>query len=77
MDERKYSPIVLSRGKIEDSAEETTRIEHAWRAFQTDLASRSTSGKLIIAEKSGHCINFDEPRLVIDAIRQTVEATKQ
>jgi pimeloyl-ACP methyl ester carboxylesterase len=67
--------IVLSRGGQEDSSEETTRTEDAWRNLQTDLVSRSTKGKQIIAEKSGHYINFDQPELVIDAIRQVVEAT--
>lgn len=69
------SLIVISRGKKEDSSEDTARTEDAWRDFQTDLVSRSTKGKQIIAEKSGHYINFDQPELVIDAIRQVVEAT--
>jgi pimeloyl-ACP methyl ester carboxylesterase len=70
--------IVISRGKKEDSSaaiEESDRTERAWRAFQTDLAGRSTRGKQIIAERSGHYIQFDQPELVIDAIRQVVEAT--
>jgi hypothetical protein len=69
--------IVISRGKKEDSPdspEELDRTEQAWRSFQTDLAGRSTKGKQIIAEKSGHYIQFDQPELVIDAIRQIVEA---
>ncbi len=66
--------IVLSRGRQEDSSEETNQTEQAWRALQTDLVSRSTKGKQIIAEKSGHYINFDQPELVIDAVHQVVEA---
>lgn len=68
--------IVLSRGKSEDSSEDKNETEQAWRAFQTDLATRSTGGKQIIAEESGHYINFDQPELVIDAVHQVVEATR-
>jgi len=70
--------IVISRGKKEDSSapgEATDPTEQAWRVLQTDLSGRSTRGKQIIAEKSGHYVNFDQPGLVIDAIREVVEAT--
>jgi pimeloyl-ACP methyl ester carboxylesterase len=69
--------IVISRGEKVDSSEETTRTEDAWRDLQTHLVSRSTKGKQIIAEKSGHYIHFDQPELVIDAIHQVVEATRR
>ena len=70
--------IVISRGKKEDSSapgEATDPTEQAWRVLQTDLSGRSTRGKQIIAEKSGHYVNFDQPGLVIDAIQEVVEAT--
>jgi pimeloyl-ACP methyl ester carboxylesterase len=69
--------IVLSKGNNKGSAEATSQTERAWRSFQTDLASRSTRGKLIIAEKSGHYINLDQPELVIDAIHQVTRANEQ
>jgi len=40
---------------------------------QTELAGLSSQGKQIIAEKSGHHIQLDQPELVIDAIRQVIE----
>ena len=71
--------IVLSRGMREandaGSPEGADQTEQAWAALQADLARRSSSGKQLIADKSGHYIQFDQPDLVIDAIRQVVKAT--
>jgi pimeloyl-ACP methyl ester carboxylesterase len=73
--------IVLTHGMKEanqaGSPEEADQAEQAWAELQADLARRSSSGKQIIAEKSGHYIQFDQPDLVIDAIRQVVEATRR
>jgi pimeloyl-ACP methyl ester carboxylesterase len=73
--------IVLTRGIKEanhaGSPEGVGQGEQAWSELQADLARRSSSGKQIIAEKSGHHIQFDQPDLVIDAIRQVVEATRR
>ena len=45
----------------------------------TELLSRLvqgvTNGTVTVAENSGHNIHRDEPRLVIQAIREVVEAT--
>jgi pimeloyl-ACP methyl ester carboxylesterase len=73
--------IVLTHGMKEailfSSPEEAERIEQIWKELQADLARRSSNGKQIIAEKSGHYIQFYQPELVIDAIRQVAEATRQ
>ena len=58
-----------------NASEEAEQAEQSWAELQADLARRSSSGKRIIAEKSGHYIQFDQPDLVIDAIRQVVKAT--
>jgi pimeloyl-ACP methyl ester carboxylesterase len=41
--------------------------------IQQELVSLSTAGKLIVAENSGHEIQWYQPDLVIDAIRSIVE----
>jgi pimeloyl-ACP methyl ester carboxylesterase len=70
--------IVLTHGMKEatplSNPEDAERMEQAWREFQSDLARRSSNGKQILAEKSGHYIQFYQPELVIDAVRQVVEA---
>ena len=44
--------------------------------MQNALARLSSRSKHIIAEKSGHYIQRDQPQLVIDSVRQVVEATR-
>jgi pimeloyl-ACP methyl ester carboxylesterase len=45
--------------------------------LQTDLAGRSTEGKLIVVENTGHHIQHDRPETVIDAIREVVAAVRR
>lgn len=45
--------------------------------LQMELAQRSTEGKLIIVENSGHHIQHDQPEVVIDAVREVVEAVRR
>jgi pimeloyl-ACP methyl ester carboxylesterase len=40
------------------------------------LADRSSRGRHIVATGSGHWIQFDEPELVVNVIRELVEATR-
>ncbi|MFC1975494.1 alpha/beta fold hydrolase [Chloroflexota bacterium] len=47
-----------------------------WQQAQIELASLSPSGRLIIAEQSGHMILHDQPDLVIDTIRQAIEMAR-
>lgn len=63
--------IVLSRGLSDGASPET---EAAWRMLQTELVKCSTSGKHVIAQKSGHYVQFFQPDLVIDAIRQVLRS---
>jgi pimeloyl-ACP methyl ester carboxylesterase len=75
--------IVLARGKPtprrarDGSDSQNNRMteeqfaawDRIWRGFQEDLAKRSTRGELRVAEASGHFIQWDQPELVIQAIR--------
>jgi pimeloyl-ACP methyl ester carboxylesterase len=55
---------------------EAERAEQCWQKMQVELARLSPSGKLLIAEKSGHKIHVEQPELVVEAIRQVVEAAR-
>lgn len=44
--------------------------------LEQELADRSTEGKLIMVEQSGHHIQHDRPDTVIDAVRKVVEAVR-
>jgi pimeloyl-ACP methyl ester carboxylesterase len=71
--------IVLTRGLNEESSsgslKEAERMRQVWLELQADMVRRSSNGRQIIAEKSGHYIQFYQPGLVVDAVRQVVEAS--
>jgi len=76
--------IVLSRGRSSYNPDDyppqlrsfAPKGEELRIKLQEDLASRSSRSKHSFAERSGHMIHRDQPELVIDAIRQVVEATR-
>jgi pimeloyl-ACP methyl ester carboxylesterase len=75
--------VVLSHGRkiAVDSPgitqEQAERVEDIWLQLQRELASRSSEGRLIVAPRSGHFVQSDEPQLVIDAIREVVVASRR
>jgi pimeloyl-ACP methyl ester carboxylesterase len=72
--------IVLRHGKTQHmpglSAEVNREFEQTWQQMQDELTAQSSRGKRIVAEKSGHYIQFDQPELVIDAIHEVVDAVR-
>ncbi|NTU62098.1 MAG: alpha/beta hydrolase [Chloroflexi bacterium] len=72
--------IVLSHGKTQQipglSAEVSREFEQISDQLHVELTAQSPNGKRIIAEQSGHYIQLDQPDLVIDAIREVVEAVR-
>ncbi|MBO0862951.1 MAG: alpha/beta hydrolase [Chloracidobacterium sp.] len=80
--------IVLGRGKPtprrarDGSDSQTNRMteeqfaewDRIWRGFQEDLARRSSHGELRVAEESGHFIQWDQPEMVIQAIRDVMRS---
>ena len=73
--------IVLSHGKTQPlpglSAEVSREFEQICQQMHIELTAQSSHGKRIVAEKSGHYIQLDQPELVIDAIREVVEAVQR
>jgi pimeloyl-ACP methyl ester carboxylesterase len=55
---------------------EPIELEPQARAAMEELVARSSNGKLVVAENSGHYIPFDRSDVVIDAINQVVEAVR-
>jgi pimeloyl-ACP methyl ester carboxylesterase len=72
---------VLSRGRAGGSASlsdaENQQSWDVWKALQPKLAALSSAGKQIIAEQSGHMVQFEQPDLVIGAIREMVAALRK
>ena len=48
-----------------------------WMELQKDLPNIAPKGRYILAEKSGHWIQKDQPELVIEAIRHVVEEVRR
>ena len=71
--------VVLTRGSASfnpndyDVPSVAPKFEQIRLELQKELVGRSSRGKQIIAEKSGHYIQHDQPELVIDAIRRVME----
>lgn len=59
------------------SADEWKRINEEKRQQKVGLANLSRNSKLIVAERSGHHIQLDEPHVVTDAVRLVVDAVRR
>jgi pimeloyl-ACP methyl ester carboxylesterase len=69
--------VVLVHGiSFDPGGEPVPRIERLWKRLQRDNAALSPHGRLVTATRSHHRIAEDEPQLVIDAIREVVEAAR-
>lgn len=56
---------------------ENQQFQAEWQTLQTELVALSSDSKQVIAEQSGHAVQFDQPDLVIDAVREMVDAIKK
>lgn len=71
--------IVLGRGRPFPRTGQLTEAQFAawdriWQEMQQDLARRSPKGQYRWAANSGHMIPDDEPELVIQAVRDLIDA---
>jgi pimeloyl-ACP methyl ester carboxylesterase len=78
-------PLVVITAGIVDPAELAAFFPPGWpievmpqvhRELQADLAGLVPNGRQVIAERSGHYVHRTEPELVLEAIRQVVEAVR-
>lgn len=74
--------VVISAGKFPDtvllnlSAEEQASVIAVQAELQAELATLSSTGRQVIAEDAEHYVHYDRPELVIDAIREVLDATQ-
>jgi pimeloyl-ACP methyl ester carboxylesterase len=64
--------IVLTRGIADLSGADAERYEQEHRKDHAALAALSTRGKLVIAERSGHHVQLDQPELVGEAVNEAL-----
>ncbi len=59
------------------SRELRVKVHDANQEMQMDLAGLSTAGIQVIAKDSGHNIQYDQPDLVVEAIRALLEQARE
>ena len=53
------------------------KFKKMWMDLQQDLTTLSTKSRQVFAEHSGHFIQFDEPSLVAESVRQVIDLTRR
>lgn len=66
---RTVPTIVITAGRRDESPV----LFELWRKLQHDLVRQTGALKHVIADESGHNVQFDQPELVVEAIREMVE----
>jgi pimeloyl-ACP methyl ester carboxylesterase len=69
-------PLVVLRHGIPFSPLLPRSVETLWRRLQEDLAASTPDGKLVLAAKSGHQIEEQQPALVAQAIVDVVKEVR-
>lgn len=69
--------IVLTRGIAGEDERANRQLLEDHNRLQIDLVSLSSNSKQIISKQSGHHIQLEEPALVVDAIKQIVNAVRR
>jgi pimeloyl-ACP methyl ester carboxylesterase len=77
-----HLPLTVIRHGLPDMfssmpAGQGQQAEQTWQELQAELADLSSNSRLLVAEKSGHGIQIDQPGLVVEAIRQMVEQVRR
>ena len=71
--------FVLTHGRPDPSGSDPRLVaadERLWRKLQDELAGLVPNSKHVIAKKSGHDIQHEQPQLVAAAIRNVVQAVR-
>jgi len=50
-----------------------SRFRHMWLNLQADLLKLSTNSRQVFAERSTHFVNFDQPEMISEQVRQLIE----
>ena len=66
------APALGDRPLIVLASEQNMTATPYWAEAQRRLAALSTNGRLIVPAGSGHAIHWEQPTLVIDAVRQVI-----
>jgi pimeloyl-ACP methyl ester carboxylesterase len=62
---------------VEEAEEFRKLLFQAWRDAMGDLVSQVPGARFITETDSGHYIHWEQPQLVIDSVREVVEAARK
>jgi hypothetical protein len=48
-----------------------------WNILQKDLTTKSTRSKQFFAEESDHMIPFNQPKIIIDSVKEMIDCCKK
>ncbi len=65
--------VVISRGRPEPLP---AGYERAWQEMQSEIAALSSRGERVVASRSGHYVQIEQPEVVVDAILRVVLAAR-
>jgi pimeloyl-ACP methyl ester carboxylesterase len=68
--------VVITRGVPDETGPNAAAMEEEHRKDHAMIAALSRRGKLVVAERSGHHVQLEEPELVVSAIREMVAARR-
>jgi pimeloyl-ACP methyl ester carboxylesterase len=69
--------VVITRGLPDENGPDAAALEAEHRRDHTTIAAMSRRGQLIVATKSGHHVQLDEPELVVSAIQNTLMSIRK
>jgi pimeloyl-ACP methyl ester carboxylesterase len=69
--------VVITRGISEESGPDGKIFEAEHRQDHATLARMSRNGRFVVAERSGHHVQVDEPELVVTIIQELLVATRR
>ena len=68
--------IVIRHGKPmfgSLSPQAAEEMEQKWQAYQEEIARKSSAGRIIVAQASGHGIQGEQPAIIVEAVQQLLE----
>lgn len=68
---------VVTRGRAEETGDEAAAREKAHRRDHEEQAALSRRGALVVAERSGHHVQLEDPPLVVRTIRELLQTIRQ
>lgn len=66
--------VIIRRGK---TASPPSDVDVTWRKAQEAMTSLSTRSSLVVAEKAGHVIPYDDPAVVAAAVQQVLHQIRK